>query len=184
MSPRHEWFTNFTLLPRPVKITLGDDNTITTTGIGTITTCTFNGTCWALALLQDILYIPHLHGNLLSVSHIARCGYETHFASNNCHILDHMGETACTGHLHSNLYVMNIQVASTENAHVTHLDQLSQDEETLKYTLTAHTSTLEASLATRHHCLDQPHTNGVKHKTMFNNQGDTLLHCSGCNPLL
>jgi hypothetical protein len=154
MSSRREWFTNFILLPKPIKVVLGDNSNITATGIGSIAAHTFDGNRWAPALFRDVLYVPRLHGNLLSVSHITRRGYEMRFAGNNCRVLDHAGETACTGLLQNNLYLMNIQVATTENARVAHLDQLSQDEETLEYALTAHT--------TRHRHLDHPHADEIE----------------------
>jgi len=173
MSHRHEWFTTFTPLPKPISIVLGDNSTIAATGISSISALTFDGTCWAPALLQDILYVPSLHGNLLSVLHMARCGYKLRFAGNNCRILNHAGGTACTGHLHGNLYLMNIQVASSKKIHIAHLGPAPQDNDNVEYALTACTSKCEMISAIRHRCLGHSHTDTDKNNMTFNDQGGT-----------
>ena len=64
--------------------------TIAMTSIRSISACTFDRTCWAPALLQDVLYVTCLQGILLSVLHMAHRSYELHFAGDDCHILDNV----------------------------------------------------------------------------------------------
>ena len=41
---------------------------------------------WVKSVLQDVLYIPDLHSNLLSISHLTQCGTKVHFLRENCHV--------------------------------------------------------------------------------------------------
>ena len=107
-------------------------------------------------LLQDVLYIPCLQGNLLSVLHMVHCSYKLHFAGNDCCILNNMGRTACTGHLCGNLYLMDIQVATSKKIHVAHLDPAPQDNDKVEFTLTAHTNMCKTILDVQHRCLSHP----------------------------
>jgi hypothetical protein len=43
---------------------------------------------WAKTVLQDMLYVPDLHSNLLSVSHLTRHGAEVQFVNEHCHVYD------------------------------------------------------------------------------------------------
>jgi len=67
MCSNCKWFSQFTHLSTPVNITLGDNSSIQGTGIGRITVSMKAAGQWHHAVLQDVLYIPELHGNLLSV---------------------------------------------------------------------------------------------------------------------
>ena len=163
----------FTPLPKPISIILGNDSTIAGTSIGSISTLTFNGTCWAPALLQDVLYVLSLHRNLLSVLHMAHRSYKLHFTGNNCCILNHVGGTACTSHLRGNLYLMDTQVASSKKICVAHLGPIPQDDNNVEYALMACTSTCNIILAMWHKCPSHLHMNTDKNSTIFNNQGGT-----------
>jgi len=177
MSHRRKWFTTFTPFPKPISIILGNDSAIAATGTGNISTLTFDSTCWAPALLQDILYVPSLHGNLLSALHMAHCGYELCFANDECHIFDNAGGTACTGHLCGNLYLMDIQTAGSKKIHTTHSDPPPQDNDNVEYALTVHTNMRKMTLAAQHKCLGHPHTD-KNDITLDDQGGTTMAHAS------
>jgi hypothetical protein len=99
MSSRRDWFHSYTLLMNPIKVALGDDSTIPAIGIGHLFVCMHTGSQWSHAVLQDILHVPNLHSNLLSVSHFNHCGHEIHFTDNGCQLLDKSKNLVCVGHL-------------------------------------------------------------------------------------
>ena len=69
MSSHRHWFRQFSPLPKPIKVVLGDNSSIPATGQGRILIRMNTGDGHRNAVLQDILYVPDLSGNLLSVSH-------------------------------------------------------------------------------------------------------------------
>jgi hypothetical protein len=144
-SHRH-WFQSITPLPKPLKVVLGDDSAIAATGIGHVAVRMHNGTRWAPAILQDVLYVPHLHGNILSVSRFARRGCEIRFFGENCSILDQGKVTTCVGNLRSNLYTMNIEVIGAEVTRAARLDPFAlEGEDTTEHALIARTYTPKAA---------------------------------------
>jgi hypothetical protein len=72
MSSHHHWFKHFTPLPKPIKVVLGDNSSIPATCYGRILVRMNAGDHFQNAVLQDVLYVPDLSGNLLSVSHFTR----------------------------------------------------------------------------------------------------------------
>ena len=120
MCACHDWFHHYSLLTSPIDVVLGDDSAIQATGVGRISVNMHaNGNSMPV-VLQDILHVPELHGNLLSVSHFARHGAEVRFVGEGCSILDQLKHVACEGNLHGNLYLMCITtISSLESAHIT-----------------------------------------------------------------
>jgi len=76
---------------------------------------------WVRSVLQDALYVPDLHGNLLSVSHLARRGTEVPFVGEACHVYDKAKSLILEGKLRNDLY-MHMQVDGPVTAKVTVLD--------------------------------------------------------------
>ena len=116
MSSHCHWFHQFSSLPKPIKVILGNNSSIPATGQGRILVRMNTGDGHRNAVLQDVLYVPDLSGNLLSVSHFARRGAEMHFVGEGCQILDQRKEITCIGHLQGNLYTMDIKVLTAESA--------------------------------------------------------------------
>jgi hypothetical protein len=73
---------------------------------------------WINSILQNVLYVPDLYGNLLSVSHLAQCGAEVHFLSEACQVYDQCKSLVLEGGLCNNLYIMNMQVTDYVTAKV------------------------------------------------------------------
>jgi hypothetical protein len=67
-------------------VILGDDSAIPATDTGRIKVHMFTNGKWAKTVLQDMLYIPDLHSNLLSVSHLTHHGAEVQFVDEHCHV--------------------------------------------------------------------------------------------------
>jgi len=82
------------------------------------------------AVLQDVLHVPELHSNLLSVLHFAKRGSEMRFVGEGCSILNQHKRVACEGDLRGSLYVMQITTISTsESAHIAVLDSFPAEGE-------------------------------------------------------
>ena len=168
MCSNCDWFSHFTHLPIPVNIGLGDNSSIQGTGVGRITVSMKAAGTWHHAVLQDILYVPELHGNLLSVSQLAHCGADVRFAKGGCQIYDQHGALTCVGSLHGNLYIMPIRVIAPEESAriaVLEIDTFPIDGDIAmpitEAALTTHTSTCKADVHTWHHRLGHLHVDAV-----------------------
>jgi len=119
MCTHHDWFHHYSPLSSPMDIVLGDDSAIQATGVGCISVHMHAEGKSSPTVLQDILHMPELHGNLLLVLHFAKCGSKMCFVSEGCSILDQHKIVACKGNLHGNLYVMQITTLPiSELAHI------------------------------------------------------------------
>jgi len=98
MCSNCHWFHQFNPLPNHIMITLGDNSTIPTTGHGRILVRMNAGGHYKRIMLQDILYIPDMGGNLLSVSHFACRGAKMHFKGEGCKLLKDAPPTALAAH--------------------------------------------------------------------------------------
>ena len=76
MCSNHHWFHQYTPLSPLIMITLGDNSTILAIGQGCIQVWMNTSRHYKRAMLHDVLYVPDMGGNLLSVSHFVRCGAE------------------------------------------------------------------------------------------------------------
>jgi hypothetical protein len=132
MSSNRSWFTHFTPLAAPIEIILGDNSSIQGTGVGRISVCMQAGEKWHCATLGSVLYVPNLHGNLLSVSHLTHCGAKVRFTKKNgCQIYDQQGVIVCEGKHCENLFFMSIHVVSPDSARIAivHLDAFPSEGE-------------------------------------------------------
>ena len=74
MSSHQDWFQLYTQLEKPRKVWLGDNTSIMAYGVSHILIHMRMDSKWNRVILQDVLHVPNLHGNLLSVSMLAQCG--------------------------------------------------------------------------------------------------------------
>jgi len=113
-----------------MDVVLGDNSAIQATGVGRISVCMHAEGKSLPAVLQDILHVPELHGNLLLVLHFAKCGSEMRFVGEGCSILNQCKIVACKGDLHGNLYIMQITTLPiSELAHIVVLDSFPAEGE-------------------------------------------------------
>ena len=151
MCSHRAWFHNFSPLVPPINVILGDDSSILAMGVGCLSTRMYaNGTTKPV-VLQDILYVPDLHGNLLSVLHFAQRGTEMRFVDDGCRILDQRKDTVCEGNLRGNLYIMHMSTIIPESAHMAILNNFpAEGDETPDTALIADTSASRALIDTWH----------------------------------
>jgi hypothetical protein len=166
MCSNREWFTHFIPLTSPINIVLGDNSTILGTGVGRIPVQMKAKGQWNHAILRDVLYVPELHGNLLSVPQLARRGADVRFTEGGCQVYDQHGTLACEGSLRGNLYLMPIRVVAAESACVaiTQVDTFPTDGGSLPFVesaLSVHTTTSKADIHTWHRRLGHLHIDAI-----------------------
>jgi hypothetical protein len=119
---------------------------------------------WINSVLQDVLYVPDLHGNLLSVLHLTCRGAEVHFLREDCHVYDRRKSLILEGGLWNNLYIMKLQVIGPVTANIAIFDSHTMDiTELPDHALTMRLTSSAASLDLWHHRLGHLHTNTVTH---------------------
>src|SRR6266851_1184043 len=108
MCSHHSWFTSFNPLSNHTKVVLSDNSSIPAIATGHEHIHMHAKGRWITSVLQDILYVPDLSTNLLSVSHLARRGAKVRFVGKACHIYDKAKTLILEGKLHNNLYIMRM----------------------------------------------------------------------------
>ena len=72
-------------LENPIKISLGDGHKLNATKIGNINVgCTLDDGTTSKFILKDVLYVPDLSFNLMSVSKSSKMGAKFEFSSDTC----------------------------------------------------------------------------------------------------
>ena len=109
-------FVNFHTLEKPQEVTLGDGHTLSATGTGNVTleTVLDNGKT-KICQLHDVLYVPKLAYNLLSVSNTTEAGKIVKFNSSDCQILDGDDKAVAVGVKKGNL---SCRQAKVDQIHV------------------------------------------------------------------
>ena len=162
MCSNHHWFHQFTPLSPLIMITLGYNSTIPATGQGCIWVQMNTGSHYKHAMLQDVLYVLDMGGNLLLVSHFVCCNGKVCFKESKCQILDKAENTSCIRHLHRNLYLMDMKVTLSKHAKIAFVDSfLSEDDDPPPMVLAATSSIATANLITWPHCLGHLNTNAM-----------------------
>jgi hypothetical protein len=116
MCSNQNWFQQFSTLAKDIPIILGDNSTIQGVGQGHIHVHMHTRNEWNNIILQNVLYVSELHGNLLSISHLTNCGANVYFAEQGCHIHDPHGNVIYEGQQHQNLYLMDIYTVPLTSA--------------------------------------------------------------------
>lgn len=76
---------------------------------------------WNKLALYDVLFIPDLHGNLLSVPQIIKHGAEVCFLGQKCQVFSELGVLIGKGQLQGNLFTISVSVITPPTAHITTL---------------------------------------------------------------
>ena len=146
-----------------MDIVLSNDSTIQATSVSHISVHMYTKGKFSPTVLQDILHMPELHGNLLSVSHFAKHGSEMQFVREGCSILNQHKQVACKGDLCRSLYIMQITTISTsESAHIAVLNSFpTKGEDPPEAVLIADNSGLKVTINTWHQHLSHLNTDNV-----------------------
>jgi len=143
MYSRQKWFTYFNPLSSPISVVLGDNHSILATGVSHIIVRMCANGEWKHQMLQNVLYVPGLHGNLLSID----CAAEVTFKLLLCHVYNHNGELICKEQKRGTAYIIDIEVPRPETAHITNVKVFpSEGDEMPMQVLATHPNVLKASL--------------------------------------
>lgn len=119
MTSRNDWMYNVT--EPPVKnITVANREPLAVKGVGSVD---IHINQENKIQVKNVLFVPRLAANLLSVSSVVKNGYKVTFNNKGCEILNCKGEIICTATLNNNLYIMD----TTHSKEVAHLTSSSVD---------------------------------------------------------
>jgi hypothetical protein len=109
LCSRREWFQEYKSI-EPKKIYMADDRIIKAEGEGIIQVNLETDGGTYSGHFQDVLYVPELEGNLLSVSKIASKGRKIIFSEKDCQVIDKNGEVSAKGLNVGGLYKLSAKV--------------------------------------------------------------------------
>ena len=162
MCSHRSWFTMYSPLSNQTKVILSDDSSIPAISTGRVCVRMNAKGKWVTSVLQDVLYVPDLSTNLLSVSHLTCCGAEVRFVGEACHVYDKGKSLVLEGKLRNDLYVMQMRPNGPITAKVATV--VSNPENTFKPSTHALTTWLISSTGSLNlwHCrLGHLHHNTV-----------------------
>lgn len=116
-------FVEFKSLEPSQEVTLGDGYSVEATGRGVVRLkMTLTNGKTKECKLNNVLYVPQLSYNLLSVSKVTRSGKKVKFTENSCCIIDVNQKLITTATKEGSLYYVNCResekVCVTENVNV------------------------------------------------------------------
>ena len=110
MRNNKDLLDDFVELDSAVKVQVGDGKTLNATGRGTVTLLTIlPGGKHKKCKLKDVLVVPQLSYNLISVSKAAQVGYSVSFGDNECKITRANGAVIAVGVRVGCLYHLDFQ---------------------------------------------------------------------------
>src|SRR6266403_4176746 len=161
MCSHHDWFHSFEVFKSPTHVILGDNSTIPATRSGRVHVHFPAKGKWHCAILENVLYIPELHGNLLSVHQLAKCGARLLFEHTACQILGGSNDVLAEGKSHGSLYTMTADVIKPPTALVALLDAFPSEGENMPDSALSAKTSSAADLITWHRRLAHLNANSV-----------------------
>ena len=193
MCSNRSWFSHFKPLPSPINVVLADDHTIQGMGVGHITVMAMAGDKWHHAILQEVLYVPELQGNLLSVPQLVNRGISVQFTKAGCQLVDPKGNTFCETSQHGALYSMPIRILVPESARIamTSIKTFPTEGSTVANTeiaLTSYSHSSKADAYTWHRRLGHLNSDavlrmvkrGMVQRMEISGGGPAIMHCEPC----
>ena len=119
--------------------------------------------------IHDVLHVPKLHTNLLSVSKLVARGFNVHFNTMGCKVRTQRGEVVAMTTIEANLYQLDLKVVGGEDASARAL-----------------TSAHESAMVLWHKRLGHLHVNGVMGLQSMvvgmdlGKGASQILACEGC----
>ncbi len=108
-----EQFDDFCYVQKPQQVTLGDDRKLKVIGIGVVRLkLKLPGGNTKTGRLSDVLYVPELAYNLLSVPKVTEAGKEVVFDEMQCQISNDQGEVIAVASKTGSLYYLNCEPLS------------------------------------------------------------------------
>jgi hypothetical protein len=109
LCSRKDWFATFKSIP-PQDIHLADNRVIVATGVGSVQVKLKVNAREEDGVFQEVLYVPGLRGNLLSVDKISAQNFQVNFNSRGCVIRNQSGRTVAVATRESGCYRLAARV--------------------------------------------------------------------------
>ena len=158
----------FTPFAKPSQITLGDSSLIPAFGTGVIYVQVHNSSKWTKVALHNVLYIPDLYGNLLSVPQITDRGAEVRFLPQSCSIYSDSGKLVGVGTKHGRLFTITAHIVHPHSVRVAMLPTLPEEGDPMPnvalFTQTSSVTTLD-----------------IWHRRLGHLSTDSVLQMARCN---
>lgn len=107
-----QWFSNIEKSSID-EISTANNSKMDVRGIGTLKLCVKNSESLITVEVKDVLFVPDLTANLLSVSRIVSNGNSVKFAEKECRIFDSEGGLLGIAYLENNLYKLSNIVSTS-----------------------------------------------------------------------
>jgi hypothetical protein len=114
-----DWFSSYISLTPPRPIYLGDKHVLHAVGLGQIRIIIRNGFGDQHAIVTDVLHCPKIGTNLLSVTHLTKCGSSIRFTDDHCHIFNPEGQLIGMALSSNGLYRLPCTVIGAEQVYIT-----------------------------------------------------------------
>lgn len=116
MCSKKKAFTSPYQLEEPIKVTVGDGRALTAVGKGDVVLCIeLPNSHMRSCTLHDVLYVPDLSYNLLSVSSVSEKGKIVKFTGNACYILTKKHKMVAKAVKVGKLYQLNCRPDESAN---------------------------------------------------------------------
>jgi hypothetical protein len=112
MCSSRESFVSYRLLTIHKKVHLGTGTIIYAPGIGNISLGFNLGNNTQQGLVQNVYYVPKLHGNLFSLSNLTKRHHKTVFNEYVCQIYNPVGTLTAVAHLHGNMFILDARTSA------------------------------------------------------------------------
>ena len=112
MTNKKNWYSSWKPLQEPINVIVGNDAKIPAEGLGNIS---FLASTGEKKQLTDVLYVPKIKRNLLSIAAITDRGLKVNFKRTKAQIVDSTRKLVGKGVRRNNLYKLNAFVATAED---------------------------------------------------------------------
>lgn len=114
MCSEKDWMYNIRE-PSVKTITVANREPLAVKGAGEINVNLAQG---GTIQLKNVLYVPGLAANLISVSSITKSGYKVQFSEKGCNVSDIKGNIICSATLRNKLYALDMDWSKEETVHL------------------------------------------------------------------
>ena len=115
MCNRRDMFKRFEPLEHPIEVTLGDGHGLKAIGKGDVMVKSrVKNSKTYRCNLHDVLLVPDLAYNLISVAAIAKAGKQTEFFETGCKVMDAEKGVVATGSRVGSLYYLDVKNPSQQ----------------------------------------------------------------------
>ena len=153
MCSHRDWFHSFSALLNPSHVILSDDSRIPVMGLGHIHVQFPAEGKWCQAILENVLFILELHGNLLSVIQFTKHGARLMFNHTSCKILSNSDKVLAEGKTLGNLYTISADVIQPPSTHIALLDAFPSEGDDMPDSALSAKASSTTDLVTWHRCL-------------------------------